>query len=76
MGTARDLVDNVYSAQTPMTWRASVVVLVTEWEEFRTVDVMKLRSAMASPVVVDLRNLYKAQELAPQRNGLFQHRTV
>tara|TARA_R110002020_G_scaffold89684_4_gene218986 strand:- start:827 stop:2164 length:1338 start_codon:yes stop_codon:yes gene_type:complete len=70
MGTARDLVDNVYFGTDAydVARDASAVVLVTEWEEFRTVDVMKLRSAMATPVVVDLRNLYQAQDMAS--NGM------
>jgi UDPglucose 6-dehydrogenase len=46
---------------------ADAVVLVTEWDAFRALDFKKLKAAMAGDVVVDLRNVYNAAELA--KNG-------
>ena len=36
---------------------ASVVALLTEWREFRWLDFTKVRDAMATPSIVDARNL-------------------
>ncbi|MCY3980353.1 MAG: UDP-glucose/GDP-mannose dehydrogenase family protein [Alphaproteobacteria bacterium] len=43
---------------------AHCAVLVTEWNEFRAVDMNCLRSVMAAPVLLDLRNVYKPAEMA------------
>jgi UDPglucose 6-dehydrogenase len=37
---------------------ADVLALVTEWNEFRSLDLGKLRRALSAPVVVDLRNVW------------------
>ncbi|WP_037080375.1 UDP-glucose dehydrogenase family protein [Neorhizobium vignae] len=42
---------------------ADVAVLVTEWNEFRALDLERLKSVMKSPVLVDLRNVYRAPEV-------------
>ena len=42
---------------------ADVAVLVTEWNEFRALDLERLKSVMKSPVLVDLRNVYRAKEV-------------
>ena len=36
---------------------ASVVVVLTEWDEFRWLDFTKVREALTAPVLVDARNL-------------------
>ena len=38
------------------------VVLVTEWDAFRALDLKRVRSALAEPVFVDLRNVYCARD--------------
>src|SRR5262249_43344753 len=43
---------------------ADAVVIVTEWEQFRALDLDQLKATMASPVVIDLRNIYPAHEMA------------
>jgi UDPglucose 6-dehydrogenase len=43
---------------------ASALVIVTEWEQFRALDFARLKGAMAKPVLVDLRNIYRPDELA------------
>jgi UDPglucose 6-dehydrogenase len=43
--------------------RASAVVVLTEWDEFRWLDFGKVRAAMARPVVVDARNLLDPAQL-------------
>ncbi len=37
---------------------ADVLALVTEWNEFRALDLDRVKSLLKSPVVVDLRNVY------------------
>jgi UDPglucose 6-dehydrogenase len=43
---------------------ADALVLATEWEQFRALDLDRLRDAMACPVVVDLRNIYSPAQMA------------
>src|SRR3546814_15603403 len=38
---------------------ADAVVLVTEWDVLRALDLKRLAAAMAEPVFVDLRNIYQ-----------------
>jgi UDPglucose 6-dehydrogenase len=45
---------------------ASVLVIVTEWEQFRALDFDRLKTVMAQPIVVDLRNVYRAEEIVRQ----------
>ena len=40
---------------------ADLVVLLTEWNEFRALDLKELSRKMASPRMVDLRNIYNAK---------------
>ncbi|HZP20135.1 MAG TPA: UDP-glucose/GDP-mannose dehydrogenase family protein [Bauldia sp.] len=42
---------------------ADVLVLVTEWEEFRALDLERLKAGLARPIVVDLRNVYSPAEM-------------
>jgi len=39
---------------------ADAAVVLTEWNEFRAVDLMQMRKAMRGNVLVDLRNVYSA----------------
>ncbi len=47
---------------------ADALALVTEWDAFRALDLAKIAKTMNSPVLVDLRNVYKAEEA--RRHGL------
>jgi UDPglucose 6-dehydrogenase len=38
---------------------ADVMVLVTEWNEFRRLDLRRVKRAMRRPAIVDLRNVYE-----------------
>jgi UDPglucose 6-dehydrogenase len=46
---------------------AHALVIVTEWEQFRALDLAEMASIMASSVIVDLRNIYSPEEVI--RNG-------
>jgi UDPglucose 6-dehydrogenase len=43
---------------------AVAAVILTEWNEFRSIDFDEARRVMAAPVLVDLRNIYKPEEMA------------
>jgi UDPglucose 6-dehydrogenase len=40
------------------------MVVVTEWVQYRTLDLDRVKSEMAQPVVVDLRNIYRPADMA------------
>ncbi|AVM75156.1 UDP-glucose dehydrogenase family protein [Magnetospirillum gryphiswaldense] len=42
---------------------ADCLVIVTEWNEFRALNLSKVKAALKSPVVVDLRNVYDPVEM-------------
>ena len=42
---------------------AEAIVVVTEWDEFRALDFRRLKQEMKAPVIVDLRNIYKSEEM-------------
>jgi len=43
---------------------ADAMVLVTEWAQYRALDLELLKKELAHPVVVDLRNVYRPDEMA------------
>src|SRR5450631_4487157 len=43
---------------------ADALVIVTEWEQFRALDFARLKKVMERPVLVDLRNVYRPEEVA------------
>jgi UDPglucose 6-dehydrogenase len=43
---------------------ASALVIVTEWEQFRALDFKRLKTLMKRAVLVDLRNIYRHEEIA------------
>ena len=52
--------DSTYSCAA----NADALVIVTEWEQFRALDLTRLKKEMAQPVIVDLRNIYRPDEMA------------
>jgi UDPglucose 6-dehydrogenase len=46
---------------------ADVLVIITEWDQFRALDLERIKGLMKKPVLVDLRNIYQPQEM--QREG-------
>ena len=39
------------------------LMLVTEWNEFRTLDLQRVKQALRSPVIVDCRNMYERERM-------------
>ena len=52
---------------------ADAMIIVTEWNQFRSLDMERVRSSLKQPVVVDLRNLYDPQRMKEQG---FQYSSV
>ncbi|HEX3944124.1 MAG TPA: UDP-glucose/GDP-mannose dehydrogenase family protein [Rhizomicrobium sp.] len=43
---------------------ADAVVILTEWNEFRALDLKRVKALMKSPVMIDLRNIYRPAQMA------------
>ncbi|MFT4098205.1 MAG: UDP-glucose/GDP-mannose dehydrogenase family protein [Rhodoblastus sp.] len=69
MSQAKAVLDNVEFAQSAYAAieGADALVLVTEWDAFRALDLAKIRTLLKSPVVIDLRNVYRPDEM--ERHG-------
>ncbi|ODT68421.1 MAG: UDP-glucose 6-dehydrogenase [Pelagibacterium sp. SCN 63-23] len=65
MRAARALLDDVSFAQDAYeaAGGADALVLVTEWNAFRSLDLDRIRAAMRGRVFVDLRNVYRPQDI-------------
>jgi UDPglucose 6-dehydrogenase len=50
---------NAYEAVTG----ADSVVILTEWDQFRALDLDRMKSIMRAPVMIDLRNVYRPSEV-------------
>jgi UDPglucose 6-dehydrogenase len=65
MAVARPLLPNIDYAENAyeVAEGADCIVIVTEWNEFRSLDFPRLRKKMVSPLLVDLRNIYRSVEI-------------
>ncbi len=43
---------------------ADCLVIVTEWNQFRNLDLDRVKSLMRAPAMVDLRNIYRPEDMA------------
>ena len=43
---------------------ADALVILTEWNEFRALALDRVKEAMRRPLVLDLRNVYRPEEMA------------
>lgn len=44
--------------------QADAMVIVTEWDQFRALDLDRIKAALNSNIVVDLRNIYSPEDMA------------
>jgi len=65
---ARRLLQDVDFASDPYAaaMGADAVVIITEWDQFRALDLDRLKADMAAPVLVDLRNIYRPDDVRRQ----------
>ncbi|MDH5556567.1 MAG: UDP-glucose/GDP-mannose dehydrogenase family protein [Alphaproteobacteria bacterium] len=54
-----DWCDDAYQAMDG----ADAVVIITEWNQFRLLDLKRVKSLLNQPIMVDLRNIYKAEDM-------------
>ncbi|HEY4077173.1 MAG TPA: UDP-glucose/GDP-mannose dehydrogenase family protein [Rhizomicrobium sp.] len=45
---------------------ADGVVILTEWNEFRALDMDRVKAALKTPLMVDLRNIYRPSQMAEE----------
>ncbi len=64
MAGARALLDEVQYAADPYACAegADALVIVTEWDAFRALDLARVKTLLRTPVLVDLRNVYRPEE--------------
>ena len=43
---------------------ADAVVIITEWDQFRALDLERVKTLMRTPTLIDLRNIYKTDAMA------------
>ncbi|MEL6323940.1 MAG: UDP binding domain-containing protein, partial [Pseudomonadota bacterium] len=43
---------------------ADAMVIITEWDQFRALDLDRIKTSMRGNVVVDLRNIYRPEDVA------------
>ena len=61
--------ENAYDAM----HEADVAVLVTEWNEFRALDLSRMRESLRQPVLVDMRNVYPPEQM---REAGFRYHSI
>jgi len=54
-----ELAPDAYAAMTG----ADCLVIVTEWNQFRSLQLDRVRKLLKSPIVVDLRNVYSPADM-------------
>ena len=66
MEQAKRLLHGVHFCDGPYqaTDGADALVIVTEWDAYRALDLDRIKQGLKSPVVVDLRNIYRPEEMA------------
>ncbi len=66
MKIAAEIMPDVDMAKTSLdaTKDADAVVIVTEWDVFRALDLNEMSSTMAGNILVDLRNIYNSVDVA------------
>ncbi|MFD1702271.1 UDP-glucose dehydrogenase family protein [Methylopila henanensis] len=52
--------DDAYSAIKD----ADALVILTEWDQFRALDLARVKATLKAPIVVDLRNVYRPDDMA------------
>jgi UDPglucose 6-dehydrogenase len=65
MANARDMLDGIDYAEDAYACAkgADALVIVTEWDAFRALDLARIKSALKAPIIVDLRNIYEPADM-------------
>ncbi len=65
MNEAKHMLKDVAFATGPYdcVQNADAVVIITEWDQFRALDLDRIKDALKTPTVIDLRNIYRPEEM-------------
>ena len=65
MGKAKEIFDDVEFCNDPYEAAkdADVLIILTEWNEFKELDMKKIKSLLKNPLIIDGRNIYNPWEL-------------
>jgi UDPglucose 6-dehydrogenase len=65
MNEAKHMLKDVQFATGPYdcVQNADAVVIITEWDQFRALDLDRIKDTLKTPVLVDLRNIYRPDEM-------------
>jgi len=65
MNEAKHMLKDVSFATGPYdcVQNADAVVIITEWDQFRALDLDRIKDALKTPTVIDLRNIYRPDEM-------------
>ena len=66
MAEAKRLLDDVVWCEDAYdaAMRADALVILTEWNVFRALDLARIKSIMSAPLLIDLRNVYEPDDVA------------
>jgi UDPglucose 6-dehydrogenase len=75
MDEAKKLIPDMTTASDPYACMdgADALVILTEWDQFRALDLERVKKALRNPIVIDLRNIYKPADMAERG---FQYTSV
>jgi UDPglucose 6-dehydrogenase len=65
METAKRILTNVEYCKNPyaVAEDADALILVTEWNEFKQLDMMRIKETMRQPILLDGRNIYDPKKM-------------
>ena len=49
----------------------SAIIILTEWQEFKTLDIQHIKNIMSSPTIIDFRNIYDCKFMKNQNINYF-----
>jgi UDPglucose 6-dehydrogenase len=75
MDEAKKLIADLTTAADPYACMdgADALVILTEWDQFRALDLVRVKATLRAPVIIDLRNIYTPADMAERG---FQYTSV
>ena len=53
--------------------KSDALVILTEWNQFRALDLLKLKKLLRTKIIIDLRNIYNPEEI---KNEGFEYHSI
>ena len=65
MGNAKSILQNVEYCQNPYEVAADsdALIIITEWDEFKNMDLGEIKQLLRQPIIIDGRNVYDPQKM-------------